>query len=39
MLSALLAPLCRTFTYLGIVADEQAQLEARVRRGLRPTCW
>ena len=34
MLASLLAPLCREFTYLGIVADDEAQLEAHVRRGL-----
>ena len=34
MLSALLAPLCRETSYLGIVADDEAQLEAQVRRGL-----
>jgi molybdopterin molybdotransferase len=34
MLAALLAPLCREFGYLGIVADDEAQLEARVHRGL-----
>jgi molybdopterin molybdotransferase len=34
MLTSLLAPLCREVTYLGIVADDEAQLEAAVRRGL-----
>ncbi len=34
MLMSLLAPLCREVTYLGIVADDEAQFEAAVRRGL-----
>jgi len=34
MLLSLLAPLCRDVTYLGIVADDEAQLEEAVRRGL-----
>ena len=34
MLSSLLTPLCSECSYLGIVADDAAQLEARVRRGL-----
>jgi len=34
MLSALIAPLCRSFIYLGNVGDAEPELRARVRRGL-----
>jgi len=35
MLCSLLEPLCPGLEYLGIVADDEAELEARVRRGLK----
>jgi molybdopterin molybdotransferase len=34
MLTALMAPLCRRFTYLGIAADREEELTRAVRRGL-----
>ena len=35
MLSSLMAPVCREFAYLGIVGDDEEELAARVRDGLK----
>lgn len=34
MLSSLMEPLCRDFAYLGIVGDDEEELEAKMRQGL-----